>query len=422
MVKNPPNHHIPRDLSLSDELIARGVKQFGTPIYIYDRSKLEQNWKTLTNCLPKGLRVHYSVKANPSLAIIHAFAQLGADFEVASIGELNAVLRSGVSPSRIIFVGPGKTDLELRQAIKHELKALVVESPREVRDIQALAQSLEKRVQVVLRVNPGKGKGMLSMGGSTQFGMEFDTALGLLQQATTFTYIDIIGMHCYLGTQILDWRVIVEHFHLALQLSDRLQQKSGKSFKFVDLGGGFGVPYYETDKALEWAELRSSLSILVEQYQQRYPATETLAVESGRFLVGSAGVFVTRVVDVKRIQEQYFVILDGGINAFGGQDRYAGARPLPIRVLSEEDSVEPLTLCGPLCTPLDRLAASVLLPIPRAGNVVIFYMAGAYGYTASPGLFLSHGFPCEVLVVEEKLVLIRRRTSSEDLFSNQYFA
>ena len=420
MTKSPPNHHIPRDLSLSDELIVRGSDQFGTPMYLYDKCKLEQNWRSLTDHLPNGIKVHYSVKANPSLAIVSTFARLGANFEVASIGELMAVLRTGVSPARIIFVGPGKTDLELRYAITQELRALIVESPRELHTIEDLAQSLGKRVRVALRINPGTGKGMLSMGGATQFGMGPDAALDLLQQATSLTNVDIVGVHCYLGAQILDWKVILEHSRLTLQLSDELQQRSGKPFEFVDLGGGFGVPYYETDQALDLTKLCCSLTDLVGEYRQRYPATETIAVESGRFLVGPAGMFVTRVVDIKRFREQCFVILDGGINAFGGIDRYAGSRPMPIRVLgSDADSLEALTLCGPLCTPLDRLAASVLLPMPRTGSLVVFYLAGAYGYTASPGLFLSHGFPCEVLATGEELVLIRRRTSPDDLFFNQ---
>ena len=421
MAKIPPNHHIPRDLSLSDELILQGAKQFGTPMYMYDRYKLEQNWGLLTNHLPDGIKIHYSVKANPSLAIIQTFSQLGANFEVASLGELKAVLRVGVSPSRIIFVGPGKTHSELHYAITRGLNALVGESTREVYDIQTLAQSLGKRTRVALRINPGTGKGMLSMGGPTQFGMEPDAALNVLRVASELTNVEIVGIHGYLGTQILDWRVILEHFRLLLQMSDELQQRSGKPFTFIDLGGGFGIPCYEADQALDLPALRSALSTLFEDYFQKYPTTETVAVESGRFLVGSSGMFVTQVVDIKKNREQYFVILDGGINAFGGHDRYVGSRPMPIRVLDDNKSCqEVLTLCGPLCTPLDRLAASVLLPMPKAGSLVVFYLAGAYGYTASPGLFLSHGFPCEVLATEDRLVLIRRRNAPDEAFSNQY--
>jgi diaminopimelate decarboxylase len=195
------------------------------------------------------------------------------------------------------------------------------------------------------------------------------------------------------------------------------------NFEFIDMGGGFGIPYYETESTLDLPALRTALLDLIDQYCRKYPATSMIAVESGRFLVGSAGVFVARVIDVKTCRGQCFVVLDGGINVFGGYDRYAGARPTPIRVAGADDrSSETLTLCGPLCTPLDRLAANVVLPMPRIGDLIIFYLAGAYGCTASPGLFLSHGFPAEVMVMGEDLALIRRRMPPDDFFLDQCFA
>ena len=420
MARMPPNQHIPTDLTLTDEMLIQGAQQFGTPLYMYDKAKLEENLGLLTGSLPIDVEVHYSVKANPNLAIIRAFADLGASFEVASVGELMAVLRVGVSPSRVIFVGPGKTDAELHYAIKQQLCALVVESPFEVSRVQTLAEQLSEQVRIALRVNPGSGEGMLAMGGPTQFGMESGMALNLLQSAATYSNVKIVGIHGYLGAQILDWRVILAHFGLVLQLADELQQRTGRAFEFIDVGGGFGVPYHERDQALDLDALSTSLSDMICQYRRNYPGTKTLAVESGRFLVGTAGVFITRVIDIKRFGEQLFAILDGGINAFGGHDRYAGSRPTPIRVLGgDESSLRTLTLCGPLCTPLDRLAAHVRLPMPQIGSLVVFYLAGAYGYTASPGLFLSHGFPCEVLASGGELVLVRRRMSPDDVFSRQ---
>jgi diaminopimelate decarboxylase len=176
------------------------------------------------------------------------------------------------------------------------------------------------------------------------------------------------------------------------------------------------------NQMLDLNSLHSQFSNLIDEYQQQYPATELIAVESGRFLVGPAGIFVTRVVDIKYLYGKCFVVLDGGVNVFGGHDRYVGARPLPIRVINySERALENLTLCGPLCTPLDRLAANVVLPRPRIGSLVVFYLAGAYGYTASPGLFLSHGFPYEVLATGKELKCIRKATSPDDLFLNQSF-
>ncbi len=354
MAKNIPLYLVPHDLALTDKIILESADQYGTPLFIYDRQKLESNWKDLVNHLPREIKIYYSVKANPSLAIIQIFDKLGANFEVASIGELKSVLQVGVSPLRIIFVGPGKTTTELQYAIEKQIYAIVSESPREVYDIQAYSYDFGQNTRVVLRINPGKGKGMLAMGGETQFGMDTATALSILQERHHLSNVEIIGIHGYLGTQILDWKVIIEHSRQILEIADELQKKSAEVFSFIDLGGGFGIPYHESDVPLNLQELHAGFLDLLAEYVEKYPSIKNIVVESGRFLVGSSGVFVARVVDIKRSNEHNFVILDGGINAFGGFDRYVGSRPTPIRLLEKENSEEKaLTLCGPLCTPLD---------------------------------------------------------------------
>jgi len=422
MAKNIPLYLVPQDLALTDRIIIEAATQFGTPLFIYDKQKLESNWKDLVNHLPEEIKVYYSVKANPSLAIIQIFDKLGAYFEVASIGELKSVLEVGVSPSRIIFLGPGKTAAELQYAIEKQIYAIVSESRREVYDVQAYSCDFRQTTRIALRINPGQGKGMLAMAGETQFGMEPATALGILQEMHHLSNIEIIGIHGYLGTQVLDWKVIIEHSRRILEIADELQQKSGRLFSFIDLGGGFGIPYHESDAPLNLPALYIGLLDLLAEYAEKFPSIKNIAVESGRFLVGSSGVFVGRVLDIKKSNEQNFVILDGGINAFGGFDRYVGARPTPIRLLEKENSEEKvLTVCGPLCTPLDRLAANILSPLPKNNSLIVFYLAGAYGYSASPGLFLSHGYPLEVLISQNESFLIRQRISPDELIAHQRF-
>ena len=422
MAKNIPLYLIPQDLALTDKIILDSAEQFGTPLFIYDGKKLESSWKDLVNHLPEEIKIYYSVKANPSLAIIQIFDKLGANFEVASIGELKSVLQVGVSPSKIIFLGPGKTPAELRYAIEKQIYAIVSESAREVHDIQAYSNDFGQTTRIALRINAGQGKGMLAMGGETQFGMDPATALRILEDKHHLSNIEIIGIHGYLGTQILDWKVIIEHSRRILETADELQQKSGQLFSCIDLGGGFGIPYHENDASLNLQDLHAGLSDLLAGYVAKYPSIKNIAVESGRFLVGSSGVFVARVLDVKKSNEQYFVILDGGINVFGGFDRYVGSRPAPIRLLEKEGSEEKtVTLCGPLCTPLDRLAANILSPLPKNGSLIVFYLAGAYGYSASPGLFLSHGYPSEILVSPAEYFLIRQRLSPAEFIAGQRF-
>lgn len=418
-MKKPPNHLI-HACTLSDDRLIRAARQFGAPVYVYDAHGIERQWTLLNAGLPDGVDLFYSVKANPSLAVIQKFEKLGADFEVASIGELATVRRVGVHPSRVIFVGPGKTESELRHAVAEGLYALVVESRREVREVERLAEGRAERVRVVLRINPGPGKGALSTGALRQFGMEPEEALGILLSASGLANVEVLGIHGYLGGQILDWKVILEQTRLILKTAEDLQRASGRVFKFVGLGGGFGIPFHDGDQELDLSSLRPALAEEISDYRLKYPGTERITVESGRFLVGPSGIFVATVVDVKRIYHRNFVILDGGINVFRGYDRTGGLKPTPVRVLDRSGRAPvSLTLCGPLCTASDRLSVEVMLPMPEVGDLVAYYMAGAYGYSSSPGLLLSHGFPCEVMIDGEEVVLIRRRYTPEDLLSGQ---
>jgi len=422
MAKIAPNQHIPAGLTLTDEVLVQAASRFGTPLYVYDSALMEQRWNRLRGILPCNSVVFYSVKANPNVRIIGAFRKLGASCEVASLGELTAALAAGVPASDMIFVGPGKTQRELEFAVTHNIGAIVAESGCEVRRLLALSETHGCSVRVAVRVNPGRGKGSISMGGATQFGMEAEAALGLLRESFGSTSLEIMGLHAYLGTGILTWQEVLENTQSILQMADHLQQDSGKELSFIDVGGGFGIPYFDREREPDWDGLVSPLAMIVDQYRLRHPYTKTLAFESGRFLIGPAGVFVTSVLDVKHRGHICFVILDGGINVFGGEDYYRGFRPPPVRVLCEDGRTnEPITLCGPLCTPADRLAVDTLLPLPRIGELVAFYQAGAYRFTASPGLFLSHGFPCEVLAHEGQLSLIRERMTPERFLVAQRF-
>jgi len=408
MSKLPPNKHIPKNLLLTDKVLAKAANVFGTPLYIYDASLLKYMWEQLRSILPQSIDIYYSVKANPNPSIIEKFHCFGASYEVASLGELTAVDKAGISPKDVIFVGPGKSRRELLEAIRKNIKIIVAESLREVNDIQKIANLENKTISVALRINPGRGKGLITMGGATQFGMEDETALNVLERHKNFKNIRFIGIHSYLGTGMLDYKMILDHTELILETASNIQDYSGNKFSFVDLGGGFGIPYFEKDRSPTWEKLFEPLNGLLRAYLEKHPWTKEVVIESGRFLVGPSGVFLARVVDIKKNGGKWFVILDGGINVFGGDDRYGGFRPTPLRVINNKSSELILqTLCGPLCTSADRLASDILLPFPKIGSVVAFYQAGAYRFSASPGLFLSHGFPQEVLYEDGHLQLIR---------------
>lgn len=424
----PPNHLIPRSGAFAHEMLARIAARFGTPVFVYDASLLSDAMRELRSALPARATILYSMKANPSVAIVEHFASLGAGFEIASLGELHTLLSAGADPRRAVFVGPGKRDDDIRAAVVHGLGTLVAESPAEVRRASRIARQVGVRLPVLLRVNPGlpprgaSGEAPgLAMGGRTQFGMSYDEALSVLRSGVReLDGVEIVGVHGYLGTRILDYRTVVANTSLLLDNAAALQRATGRQFLTVDVGGGFGVACYQGEEQLDVQTLRRELDRVVESYVHVHPWTRTVAFESGRFLTARAGVFLCSVVDVKEREGVRFVILDGGGGSIGGRDGYVGARPMPVEVLAPAGSEEVLSLCGPLCTPTDRVAANVVLPLPTVGGLVAFHLAGAYSLTASSGLFLSHGFVAEVLVCDGEAFLARERQDATSLTTGQH--
>ncbi|TAL18731.1 diaminopimelate decarboxylase [bacterium] len=390
-------NRIPADPGIGDETLLRAAAHFGTPLFVYDEGVLRRKWERLRNLLPPCVDILYSVKANPAVDVIAAFAALGCGFDVASQGEAAAVSLAGGNHAKSVWVGPGKSEGDLRFAAGAGIGVLAVESEGEFGRVCKIAEERPFPPLVALRLNPGGGGGSLSMSGATQFGADFDTAVKLLSKESG-RKVEISGVHGYLGTGLLDARKLAANMGLVLREAERLQRATGRLLSFVDAGGGFGVPLYPGDAPLDEEILTEELYDLFGRYLDRHPWTEGLFVESGRFLTAEAGVMVARVLDVKRVHGRNFAIVDGGINAIGGRDGYLGSKHPPLRILGKEGEGDtPYTVCGPLCTPMDRLAVNVRLREPKEGDLVAFYMAGAYGPSASPGRFLCRGFPEEVI-------------------------
>jgi len=414
----PPNHLIPNSATFENSVLEKLAAEFGTPVFVYDFELLTAAAEELSGYLPDGSRILYSVKANPSLAILRHLANLGMGFEVASIGELRTLERAGINPGSAIFVGPGKRPAEVTEAVERDLGWMVIDSPLEYARATAAAPVATHWPSLALRLNPGLSgnqRGMLHMAGSTPFGMTEPEAVDLLRAATR----PIEGFQGYLGTQLLDTDTILANTALLIDVASRLQKQTGARFRFVDLGGGFGIAQYDRDTGLDGPRLRAGLQRLVDEYRRGHPWTEVIAFESGRFLAARSGVLLCTVIDCKERDGELFVVLDGGMNAVGGRDGYAGARPMPLRLLSGGDQSVLATFCGPLCTPMDRLAARVLTPRPRPGQIVAFFLAGAYAYSASPGLFLSHGYCAEVGVSHGRARLLRPRQNIDAMLDTQ---
>jgi diaminopimelate decarboxylase len=397
--------------------------KYGTPLFIYDRHILDIKWRQLRKALPPEFAISYSTKANPSRAILQYFVDLDCGLEIASGGELFQALDAGCLPDRIVFAGPGKTKAELEFALDQGLGEIHVESLLEIERISAICRSSGKRGRVALRINPiGEIQGGAQrMGGKpAPFGIDEESLEIALDRVIAEPSIEFRGIHLYVGSQILDHEILVNQYRKGLEIARRIASKLQQPLQTIDFGGGFGIPYFPHEKALDMQALREGLTALMAEIRNEPLFSGThFMVEPGRYLVGEAGVYVVRVNDIKTSRGKKFLIVDGGMHhhlAASGNLGQIIKRNYPLAVLNklEASQQEKIDVVGPLCTPLDVLGRDVTLPTADVGDLIGVFQSGAYARTASPLGFLSHPAPAEVWVENGRSRLIRRRGQYED--------
>jgi len=400
----------------------------GTPLFVYDLDGVRRQWQALRDALPARFDICYSVKANPSQALIRCLLDLGCGMEIASRGELHQVLVAGCAAERILFAGPGKRDDELEQAVAAGVGEIHIESLAEARRLEAIAQRHAKTVRIALRINPAgavEGGGMRMGGRAAPFGIDEDQADGVVDALRASPWLRIVGVHLYMGTQILDAALLLRQYGEALDIARRVASRCGYPLETLDFGGGLGIPYFDHERPLDLAVLRQGLVALVASTAgDSWLSTTRFVVEPGRFLVGEAGVYLSRVIDVKQSRGKTFVVVDGGMHhhlAASGNLGQTIKRNFPLAAIDRLDDAcdPPVDVVGPLCTPLDTLARSAVLPALRPGDLVGIFQSGAYARTASPHGFLSHGAPAEVVVDAGIARLARRRGCDEDALADQ---
>ncbi len=381
-----------------DGLIARAGD---TPLFVYDMNLVRAQIAGLRVALPDGVGIHYAIKANPLPALVSAISELVDGLDVASKGEMRIALDAG--SAHISFAGPGKRDHEIEAAIAAGV-TLNLESEGEASRALAVASRLGKQPRLAVRVNPDfdlKGSGMRMGGGAKPFGVDAERAAALVRQLID-TGADWRGFHIFAGSQALDAAAIIETQTQTVALAARLSEEAGAAPPLVNLGGGFGIPYFPGDKPLD---LKAVGAVLGETLEARPAvlASSAFAIELGRYLVGEAGVYLTRVIDRKISHGEVFLVTDGGLHhqlAASGNFGTVVRRNYPIANASRFGAVpeEEASVVGCLCTPLDRLGDQVMLPRTEVGDVMAVFMAGAYGMTASPSAFLGHPPARELLV------------------------
>jgi diaminopimelate decarboxylase len=392
------------ELAIAGRKASDWVAEAGeTPLFVYSADFVRRRVALLREAMPARLRIHYAVKANPYRPLLELMTGLVDGFDIASAGELDMALAAGQAPERVSFAGPGKRDIELEAAIGHGV-TLNLESETEAGRALAIGDRLGVTPRLAIRVNPDfelRGSGMKMGGGAKPFGVD-QARVPALAREVIAAGAEWRGLHIFTGSQALDASAIIETQANVLDLAARLTAEIGAPPPHLNMGGGFGIPYFHGDRPLDVAAVGAALGERLARLPGELADTE-LALELGRYLVGEAGVYLARIVDRKASHGQVFLVTDGGLHhqlAASGNFGTVVRRNYPVAIATRfgAEPVEEASVVGCLCTPLDRLADQALLPRAEVGDLVAVFCAGAYGASASPSAFLGHGSARELLV------------------------
>ncbi len=372
-----------------------------TPCYLYDRARMTQRVAELRAALPPELQLHYAMKANPMPGVVAHMVTLVDGLDVASAGELQVALATGVKPIDITFAGPGKRDIELQAATNAGI-TVNLESENEMRRLARIGEALGKRPDVAIRVNPLfelKTAGMKMGGRPSQFGVDCERVPAMLEELKALD-LNFRGFHVFSGSQNLRAEAIDESITKNVELVIGLAATTSLNVSFVNLGGGLGIPYFPKEQPLDLAAVGDPAEQAVRRLKSALGQVDII-MELGRYLVGEAGIYVCRVLDIKESRGTRYVITDGGLHhhlAASGNFGQVIRKNYPLAAVSLSDNKAEVCVVGPLCTPLDLLGDRVTLSKLQEGSLVAVLQSGAYGKSASPQHFLSHP-PCAELLV-----------------------
>ncbi|WP_430386504.1 pyridoxal-dependent decarboxylase, exosortase A system-associated [Blastomonas fulva] len=396
--------------SVDGELAVQGIaaselveRAGDTPCFIYSSDMLRARVVSLRAAMPQRLAIHYAMKANPFAPVLALMASLVDGIDIASAGELALATAAGMDPANISFAGPGKRDRDLEAAIIAGV-TLNLESEGEATRALAIGERIGVQPRLAVRVNPDfdlRGSGMRMGGGAKPFGIDAERVPALVRHIIA-AGAHWRGFHIFAGSQALDADAIIETQGKTLDLAAQLSDTVGHSPEHLNLGGGMGIPYFPGDVPVDITKVGAALA---ERFADLPPVLldTHFAMELGRWLVGEAGVYLTRIVDKKTSHGELYLVTDGGLHhqlAASGNFGTVVRRNYPVAIASRYDAEasEEANVVGCLCTPLDRLADKALLPAADVGDLVVVFCAGAYGATASPADFLGHGKAPELLV------------------------
>ncbi|MCT4542630.1 MAG: hypothetical protein N4A63_03700 [Vallitalea sp.] len=374
------------------------VNKYGFPLYVYYENIIKNKIEILKNTFEK-FEILYSYKANPNKEIINFLSANNIGADVASINEVKLANKMNISKEKILYSSPGKVEEDINYAIENSI--IIANSYSELKMIDKICKEKNKKIKIGIRINPNvefNEKNIFEiMGGrASQFGIDEETLLEKKEWLYSLEYIEIIGIHVYMGSGILNYKLICDNFRYILNIVDLCINKMNFNIKFIDFGGGFGIPYTKKKNKLDMKSLNSEINEIFKKEKRFNIDNIRLIIESGRFLTAEAGKFITKVVDIKKSRGEKYVIVHGGMNGFYRPNFTGVIHPTIVYNSSAEN--EKVTICGNMCTPLDIIAKDILLPKINIGDIIVISNAGSYGYTMSLLEFISQRQPKEIYI------------------------
>jgi diaminopimelate decarboxylase len=393
------------ELLVAGRPISSIVAEHPTPLYIFDSSVVKWRHDQIRKHLPPEIEVTYAVKANPNLDILKLMGTLYTGVDLASQGEMEKCLQAGIDASRMSFAGPGKHPRELKAAVEAGIGSISIENERELDHIEGFAHSLGKRARIKVRVNPPfelSRAGLKMGGGSKQFGIDSERVPAVIARIRAMKNAEFKGIHIFSGTQNLSPESLIDTFDKILNYASGLRREIGVDLESINMGGGFGIPYFKGDPELDLAAVGQGLRGLMAKYAPSLPGSH-LKIELGRYLVGECGLYVSSILYRKISRGGVFLIMDGGMHhhlpASGNMNQSPIRRQMHVVVANKlAGETEKASVVGPLCTPLDNFLLNADLPKAEEGDLIAVLNSGAYGLSISPVNFLSHRAPAEVLL------------------------
>ncbi len=389
------------------------AEQFGTPLYIYSKGAFASNFRSLKEAFKsQGLSplICYSVKANSNLSVLNALKALGAGFDVVSGGEIFRAQKIGADPKKVVYAGVGKRREDIEMAIKWGILMFNVESAAELSLINRVAEKLKKKVKVALRVNPDVDARthayITTAKRENKFGIDLFSAEEIFAGMKQYKSVDIVGVHLHIGSQITDTRPYSDALKKAKRFIGRIRSEYGAKLKYLNIGGGLGIRYKD-ERPDSPEKFVKRVANLIKDIDLK------LIIEPGRFIAGNSGIFVSKVIYVKKTPAKNFVVIDGAMNDLIRPSLYGAYHEVkPVEMNTERKFV--CDIVGPICESGDFLAKEREIPVVGEGDLLAAFSAGAYGFVMASN-YNSRPMPAEVMVDKDTAYLIRKRQTYNDL-------